>query len=76
MELRCDSRILHGIMVAPDVIEMPCRSRWCGKLPGVVVLHRFNIKTGELIETLRFSEPELKEEGSNGTRQGFAVRAT
>ena len=74
MELRCDSSILHGIMVGDGIIELPCRSRWCGKRPGVVVLHRFNINTGELLETLRFSEPKVAKEDSNGTRQGTALR--
>jgi hypothetical protein len=78
MELRCDSRILHGIMVTEGsgVLEIPCRSRWCGKRPGVVVLHRFNVCSGELIETLRFSEPELSKEGSNGARPSTAVRSS
>lgn len=69
MELRCDNGILHGIMVTEGygIIEVPCRSRWCGKVAGVVVLHRFNINTGELVETLRFSEPKVTKEGSNGT---------
>lgn len=74
MELRCDSSILHGIMVAEGVLELPCRSRWCGKRPGVVVLHRFNIQTGELVETLRFSEPKVEKEGRNASRQRTAVR--
>lgn len=69
MELRCDSHILHGIMVTQGsgVLEIPCRSRWCGKRPGVVVLHRFNINTGKLLETLRFSEPKVSKEVNNGT---------
>jgi len=79
MELRCDSRILHGIMLTAGsgILEVPCRSRWCGKQPGVVVLHRFNINTGELVETLRFSEPKETKEGSNnGTgKQSVALRS-
>lgn len=67
MELRCDSGILHGIMVGEDIIEVPCRSRWCGKSAGVVVLHRFNVNTGKLLETLRFSEPKVSKEVNNGT---------
>jgi len=78
MELRCDSSILHGIILGEGngVIEVPCRSRWCGKQPGVVVLHRFNIHTGELIETLRFSEPKVEEEGRNASRPSIAVRSS
>lgn len=72
MELRCGSKILHGITEG-DTIEVTCRSKWCGKAPGVVVLHTFNIHTGELVETRKFAEP--REEGKNGSRQqGTAVR--
>lgn len=55
MELRCDHR-LHG-HIDGEVIEFSCRSRLCGKRPGVVVIHRFSLITGKLIETKRFREP-------------------
>jgi hypothetical protein len=78
MELRCGNGILHGIMVVDgSILEVPCRSARCGKAAGVVVLHRFNIHTGKLVETLRFSEPEVVKEGSNGTaHESSALRSS
>lgn len=55
-ELRCDKK-LHGILVAPNVIEIACDSRYCGARAGVTVLHRFDLRTGELIDTKRFQSP-------------------
>lgn len=59
MELRCTARILHGIVNgASGSIEVTCKSKRCGKRPGVVVLHTFNMSTGELVNTKLFKEPE------------------
>lgn len=57
MEIRCDSKILHGKIVE-GMLEVPCRSKRCGKEPGVVVLHRFDLSTGHLVSTIRFRQPE------------------
>lgn len=73
MELRCDAKILHGITEG-DTVEVTCKSKWCGKRPGVVVLHTFNIRTGELLTTRKFAEP--REEGTDDScSQGAAVRS-
>lgn len=72
MDLRCGSKILHGV-ISDDVIEVSCRSTWCGKRPGVVVIHRFNKHTGELIETVKFKNPRSKEHDT--ARPGAAVRS-
>lgn len=50
-------------MVAPDVIEVRCHSRYCGKRAGVVILHRFNLETGKLIETKEYKNILNSEEG-------------
>lgn len=60
MELRCGSKILHGTL-DEEAMEVACRSKWCGKRPGITVLHRFSKHTGELIETRRYAEPTKKE---------------
>jgi len=60
MELRCPSK-LHGILLEGGVIEVKCDSRFCGHVSGVVVLHRFNAQTGELLETLNFKNPTQRE---------------
>ena len=44
--------------MTPDgLLEVSCDSRFCGKRPGVVVLHRFKPETWELVETLTFKAP-------------------
>lgn len=63
MELRCKGK-LHGIVVVDDantdaVVEFKCRSRWCGAGKNRVVLHRFNVSTGNY-KTRRFSDPVSK----------------
>lgn len=55
MELRCPSR-MHGI-VELKTIEVKCRSARCGARKGAVVLHSFDLSSGELIETKKFKEP-------------------
>lgn len=61
MELRCPNGILHGILTE-GVIEVKCRSSRCGHREGVVVLHTFNARTGELVETKFYRDPIRKEQ--------------
>jgi hypothetical protein len=56
MWLRCPSR-LHGL-VEDGRLEVKCRSKHCGASADVIVLHYFDIFTGELIETRKFREPQ------------------
>lgn len=56
MDLHCGNK-LHGRILDNGLIEVACQSRMCGKEAGVVVLHRFDPLTRELIETLRFKQP-------------------
>jgi hypothetical protein len=60
-EIRCPEGILFGLLPADTVLEVKCRSRRCGAGPGVVVLHRFAIPGGALIETRRYRDPEQRE---------------
>ena len=50
MDVRCDNGILFGV-VEEGVLEVKCRSRRCGHKAGTVVLHRFDLKTGECVES-------------------------
>lgn len=59
-ELRCDNGILFGILEG-NTLEVKCRSRRCGALPGVVVLHRFSIETGAMLDTKKYKDPITKE---------------
>lgn len=56
MELRCENK-LHGIVEA-EVFETACGSRFCGASNGVVVLHRFNVANGQLMETKYYKNPD------------------
>ena len=56
MDLRCHHK-LHGRVLDNGLIEVACDSRMCGKRAGIVVLHRFDAVTGEVVETLKFKAP-------------------
>ena len=53
--MRCKNK-KHAELVA-GAIEIRCGSAFCGKMPGVVVLHRFDPRTGDLLETKKFQDP-------------------
>jgi hypothetical protein len=55
VDLRCNGR-LHG-KLDDGIIEVSCKSRFCGWEPGIVVLHRFSAVNGELTETRRYKSP-------------------
>jgi hypothetical protein len=74
MIIRCEGRI-HGEITDEGVIEVKCRSERCGARAGVVVLHRFDQETGELIETKRFSDPAQLKVGKKVEGNGNHVRS-
>ncbi len=64
MDLRCDNGILFGqVLPEEGLIEVKCRSRRCGHGVGEVVLHRFDLSTGELKGTLKFKNPSNEKGG-------------
>uniref|UniRef100_A0AAU6R661 Uncharacterized protein n=1 Tax=Micrococcus phage Kurnik TaxID=3092208 RepID=A0AAU6R661_9CAUD len=56
-ELRCAAK-KHGELIIPGsgILEVSCNSTFCGKRSGVVILHRFDLATGELVDTNRYKE--------------------
>lgn len=73
-ELRCDGT-MHGRLVDPTHLEVKCVRRKCGYKPGVVVLHVFDITTGEF-ETHKFADPIQKGQVNHGSVEpGVAVRS-
>lgn len=72
MDLRCDSGILHG-KLEDVVVEFKCKSARCGHQPGTVVLHRFNVLTGELLATVKFTDPTRR--SNHATRNGISIRS-
>ena len=54
--MRCPNT-LHGVILDGVVLEVKCRHKRCGAVKGVVVLHRFDLLTGDLIETKMYRDP-------------------
>lgn len=61
MELRCSSK-KFGELIIPGagILEVACDSRFCGKRAGVVVLHRFDLATGEMMDTHQYKTPQVR----------------
>lgn len=60
--LRCQSK-KHAVLLSSHVIEVKCSSRFCGARRGVVVLHRFDLDTGEMTTRIFSEPPRGKKEG-------------
>ncbi len=63
-QLRCKGK-LQGIMKEfPDgkkLLEVRCKEKWCAdRVAGLIVLHYFNVETGELDHTKKFREPNRR----------------
>lgn len=58
MQLRCHGNKVHGETVdeCSGILEVYCDSRWCGKNAKTVVVHRFDLATGDLTTRL-FKKP-------------------
>jgi hypothetical protein len=56
IELRCNNR-LHGILTDDGILEISCRSAFCGHRDGAVVIHRFDCTTGEWIDDGFYKDP-------------------
>lgn len=65
MDVRCDKK-LHGI-IENGVLEVKCGSVFCGARRGAVVIHRFSLQDGKLIDTKHFKDPGVKGEASART---------
>lgn len=59
IEFRCPEGKLFGMLV-DGLLEVKCQSKFCGHTAGVVVIHRFNLVTGETLETRHFRDPQTK----------------
>lgn len=56
-DLRCESK-KHGEL-QDNAVEVKCSSRFCGANPDVVVIHRFDVRTGELLATRKFKSIKI-----------------
>jgi hypothetical protein len=66
VQLRCDSGTLFAELFGGE-IEVRCRNRRCGYQPGLMVLHRFDGFTGQLLGTRRYRDAVMLKEDSSGT---------
>jgi hypothetical protein len=75
-ELRDETGRLHAIWIPPATVEIKCDSRFCGAVPGeVVVLHRFNVVT-RVTTTLRFKAIDSRRKVNNATHNDPAAVRT
>lgn len=74
IDLRCPSGSLYG-KIEQDLLEVKCKNSRCGARVGVVVLHKFDVLTGTLIETKMYRDPS-REVRSNDARNVAAVRSS
>jgi hypothetical protein len=76
IELRCEGT-LQGKLVDPTHLEVKCGRRSCGAVPGVVVLHTFDLETGTYT-TRVFKDPRKMQKGhtDDAAHSGIAVRAS
>jgi len=74
VDLRCEAK-KHGVIVREGVVEIKCDSRFCGAAQGVTILHRFDVVTGELVETVKFKDPVRKERAHAAHHNPAAVRS-
>lgn len=70
-ELRCDGT-MHGRMVDATHLEVKCVRRRCGHKPGVVVLHTFDLETGNFT-TKKFADPIQKGKVTHGSVKSVAA---
>lgn len=73
--LRCAGKTIHGRMLDDHTLEVKCKRRACGVRPGVIVLHSFDIRTGEITETRKFANPR-KEVANDTTEPISAIRVS
>lgn len=75
-DVRCGAK-LHARLISSTTVEIKCDSRFCGAGKGIVVLHTFDLHTGDMIGTRRFKAPPIVQKGRNlngHAHHGAAVR--
>jgi hypothetical protein len=65
-QLRCDNGILFGILDG-GIFKVKCRSKRCGARVGAVIIHDFDVHSGNLLSTHKYRDP-ARREGSDATQ--------
>jgi hypothetical protein len=56
IELRCEGN-LYGIYdPETHTIETRCKRRKHGAIPGIIVLHKISLATGEVVDTKKYKD--------------------
>lgn len=63
MDLRCQAKKWGEVWDASGLLDIKCNSRFCGAGKGIIVLHRFDLETGEMVSTQRFQAPPNRKNG-------------
>lgn len=75
LEIRCDGTMHARYDSEKQWLEVKCVRRRCGAQPGVTVLHRFDIHTGRLVDTVKFASPRVRKESDGTDQHAAAVRS-
>lgn len=62
IELRCGNTMHGKLDVVSDQLEVKCGRRSCGAKRGVIVLHTFDLSTGNMVRTDLFADPVRNED--------------
>lgn len=68
IELRCAGTMHGKLDIRDGKLEVKCGRRGCGAGGGVVVLHTFDVTTGNLVGTQRYADPVRNQETSHASR--------
>lgn len=71
VDLRCGGT-LYGQLTDERWLEVKCKRRACGFVKGMVVLHTIDIKTGKVVSTKRFSDPNTRRRRQNASHNASA----
>lgn len=56
-DFRCPNKLV-GRAADDFTLEVKCDSRWCGASKTTVVMHYFDTRTGSLVDTKLYKEPQ------------------
>jgi hypothetical protein len=62
IELRCGGTMHAKLNIVDGKLEVKCGRRSCGAKRGIVVLHTFDLTSGNMVGTKRFADPVRDEE--------------
>lgn len=75
IELRCHGTMHAKLDLSRGRLQVKCVRRTCGSKPGVVVLHTFDLHTGDMVGTTKFADPVPRKAKDGSQQPGPAVRS-